>query len=81
LRYLALDGSGPPQPQRTGQRDPPAHDLANSIADDERLRTCQTAAAGALACAEAEPAGAALSRECWEPTGAKLLIDAGSTEF
>jgi len=29
LRYLALNGTGPPQPQRTGQHDPPTHHLAN----------------------------------------------------
>src|SRR5258708_10257399 len=52
LRYLALDGTGPPQPQRTGQHDPPAHHLANNHADDERLRqivTGQTLPDAALA--------------------------------
>ena len=52
LRYLALDGTGPPQPQRTGQHDPPAHHLANNHADDERQRqivTGQTMPDAALA--------------------------------
>jgi hypothetical protein len=52
LRYLALDGTGPPQPQRTDRHDPPAHHLANNHADDERLRqivTGQTLPDAALA--------------------------------
>src|SRR6266705_1527009 len=39
LRYFALDGTGPPQPQGTGQ---PVHHLANNHADDERLRQIVT---------------------------------------
>jgi hypothetical protein len=35
LRYFALNGTGPPQSQGTGQ---PVHHLANNHADDERLR-------------------------------------------
>src|SRR6266699_3694055 len=49
LRYFALDGTGPPQPQGTGQ---PVHHLANNHADDERLRqivTGQTLPDAALA--------------------------------
>ena len=52
LRYLALDGTGPPQPQRTRQHEPPAHHLANNHAGDERLRqtvTGQTLPDAALA--------------------------------
>jgi hypothetical protein len=52
LRYLVLDGTGPPQPQRTGQHDPPLHNLANNHADDQRLRqivTGQTLPDAALA--------------------------------
>jgi len=37
-----LDGTGPPQPQRTGQHDPPLHNLANNHADDQRLRQIVT---------------------------------------
>jgi hypothetical protein len=36
LRYFALDGTGPPQPQGTGQ---PVHHLANNHANDERPAT------------------------------------------
>src|SRR6266852_3740591 len=39
LRYFALDGTSPPQPQGTGQ---PVHHLANNHADDERLRQIVT---------------------------------------
>jgi hypothetical protein len=42
LRYFELDGTGPPQPQKTGQQDPPLHNLANNHADDERLRQIVT---------------------------------------
>jgi hypothetical protein len=49
LRYFALDGTGPPQLQGTGQ---PVHHLAKNHADDERLRqivTGQTLPDAALA--------------------------------
>src|SRR5215470_14489809 len=42
LRHVALEGTGPPQPQKTGQQDRPLHNLANNHADDQRLRQTVT---------------------------------------
>src|SRR6266487_1415619 len=56
LRYVALDGTGPPQPEGTGQ---PVHHLANNHADDERLRQIVTGQTLRTTCAA--PAKAAAS--------------------